>query len=101
MIDQHYRLRRELFPDQTPTRGELPADLQAFEVEILDEYVEIEHQLRGTGNWLRWLSEVRGVLSTVQLLIPFIPQVADLAARETPSKGLARTLKCGPGLTHV
>ena len=41
LTDRHYELLREAFPD----REEVPDDLRAFEVEILDEYTETEKQI--------------------------------------------------------
>lgn len=58
LIDRHYELLREQFPNHEyqPDREELPDDLRAFEVEILDEYTETENQLREAGNCLRRVS---------------------------------------------
>ncbi len=58
LIDRHYEILREEFPgsEDHPGRDELPDDLRAFEVEILDEYTEIEKQLRETGKYLRRVS---------------------------------------------
>ena len=58
LTDRHYEVLRETFPDHEshPDREELPDDLRAFEVEILDEYTETEKQIREAGNYLRRVS---------------------------------------------
>lgn len=58
LVDRHYELLRELFPnhDHHPERDELPDDLRAFEVEILDEYTELEKQIRSVSYYLRRVS---------------------------------------------
>ena len=60
LTDRHYELLRETFPDHEshPDREELPDNLRAFEVEILDEYTEIEKQIREAGNYLQRVSAV-------------------------------------------
>ena len=58
LTDRHYELLRETFPDHEshPDREELPDNLRAFEVEILDEYTETEKQIREAGDYLQRVS---------------------------------------------
>jgi hypothetical protein len=58
LIDRHYELLHEKFPDHEshPERDELPDELRAFEVEILDEYTAVEQQIRGAAEYLKRLS---------------------------------------------
>jgi hypothetical protein len=54
LIDRHYELLREQFPNHEahPERDELPDDLRAVEVEILDEYTFVEQEIRKTAEYL-------------------------------------------------
>ena len=58
LLERHRELLREMFPDHEhhPDRDELPDALRAFEVEILDEYAETEHEIRETALYLRRVS---------------------------------------------
>lgn len=69
LIDRHYELLREHFPDHEshPDRDEMPDEMRAFEVEILDEYAIIEQQFQKTAEYLRRVSAlVRSKLAKAQ-----------------------------------
>jgi len=69
LIDRHYELLREQFPNHEshPDRDELPDDLRAFEVEILDEYTIVEQEFRKAAEYLRRVSAlVRPKLAKAQ-----------------------------------
>jgi len=92
LIDRYDELLRESFPDHEyrPDREELPDDLRAFEVEILDEYTETEKQIREAGNYLRRVSAlVRAKMKKAdvgdiqrQIAEGFQAAQAELAGRE-------------------
>jgi hypothetical protein len=58
LIDRHYELLRAAFPNHEshPDRDDLPEDLRAFEVEILDEHTIVEQEFRKTAEYLRRVS---------------------------------------------
>ena len=60
LLERHRELLREMFPDHEhhPDREELPDALRAFEVEILDEYGEIENEIREAGRYLQRVSSL-------------------------------------------
>jgi len=55
VMDRHYAELRRRFPNHEnhPERDELPDDLLAFEVEVLDEYTLIEQQFHAIVGYLR------------------------------------------------
>ena len=58
LIDRHYRLLRDLFPEHEhhPDRDELPEYLRVFEVEIMEEYDKTKKQIREVAKYLQRVS---------------------------------------------
>lgn len=58
LIDRHYKLLRELFPEHEhhPNRNELPEYLRAFEVEIMEEYDKTKKQIQEVPKYLQLVS---------------------------------------------